>query len=355
MSEKVTIAAIARACGTSIGTVDRALNNRSGINPKTKAMVLETADRLGYRTNKIAAALSRKNLKRIAVIYPRAPEGFYRCMEKGIKKAAEDIAIFGVEVESFRYGVDGAQDEDRILHELDTDRYDGFALDPLNRSSADFVDRISAAGKPVVLFNNDLPLSSRLFFVGGDAVQAGRIGGDILGHLMGGEGSAAVLGNFINSMPFLGRYDGFCRSMEKYYPDIQVSCCADCRHDDAVTEQNIAGFINGGRGKHGIFCTSYSSTLGAVQALRRLGGDDVLLVGFDVSRITADAVKDGRCSALIYQAPYRQAYQAVELLSRHILEGWESGEKEILIPSGIAFRENIEDFADGTMRGDFLI
>lgn len=355
MAEKVTIAKIAEACGTSIGTVDRALNKRSGISPKTRELVLATAEKMGYKTNKLAGALSRRNSKRIAVIYPDAPKDFYSCMTKGIEKAAGDISIYGVEVESFRYGVAGADDEKRVLENLDAAKYDAIAIDPLNSESSVFVDRFSALGKPVALFNNDLPQSSRLFFVGGDAVQSGRIGGDILGHLLGGCGCAAVLGNFINSMPFLGRFEGFCQSIEKYYPDIRIETGTDCCHNDDITEQNIESFISRSQGKLGIFCTSYSSTLSAIQALAKLDRNDISLVGYDVSPHTALAVKQGRCTALIYQDPYRQAYQVLELLSRHILEGWESPEKELLIPSRIAFRQNIEDFADGIMRGDIQI
>ncbi len=355
MAEKVTIAKIAQACGTSIGTVDRALNKRSGISPKTRTLVLETAEKMGYKTNKLAGALSRRNSKRIAVIYPSAPEDFYSCMEKGIAKAAEDISIYGVEIESFRYGVKGAEDEKRVLQNLDAEKYDAIAIDPLHSDSAYFVDRFSALGKPVALFNNDLPDSSRLFFVGGAAAQSGRIGGDILGHLLCGSGCAAVLGNFINSMPFLGRFEGFCQSMERYYPGIQIKAGTDCRHDESITEENIKNFIGSCHSRLGIFCTSYSSTLSAIQALERLGRTDIALVGYDVSAHTSLAVKQGRCKALIYQDPYRQAYQVLELLSRHILEGWESPQKELFIPSRIAFRQNIEDFSDGIMLGDIQI
>ncbi|MGI5976763.1 MAG: LacI family DNA-binding transcriptional regulator [Candidatus Limivicinus sp.] len=355
MGEKVTIPKIAEVCGTSIGTVDRALNNRSGISPATRDRILKTAEEMGYRTNKFAGALSRKKSKSIAVVYPAAPRDFYVCMEKGIEKAARDFSAYGMEFHSYRYGVDGAQDEERVLSELDAEKYDGIAIDPLNENSAKFVDRFTQMGKPVALFNNDLPKSSRLFFVGESAVQSGRIGGDILGLLLRGRGSAAVLGNFVKSMPFLGRYEGFASAVREYYPDIDIRPCADCCHSDSITEDNIRAFLDGSTAPRGIFCTSYSSTLSTIQALEKLKRKDVLLVGYDVSRLTAEAVRSGICKALIYQNPFRQAYLVLELLQKHILEGWQSKKEKILIPTRIAFRQNIDDYADGIIREDIDI
>ena len=37
MSARITVKDLARLCGVSIGTVDRAINNRGGINPETAA------------------------------------------------------------------------------------------------------------------------------------------------------------------------------------------------------------------------------------------------------------------------------------------------------------------------------
>ncbi len=355
MEEKVTIAKIARECGTSIGTVDRALNNRSGINPHTRDMVLSTAERLGYKTNKLAGALGRKKLMRIAVIYPNAPVDFYSCIDKGIRKAGQEISDFGVQLNVFRYGVDGAEDELRLLESIDCSKFDAIALDPLNAASAEYVEKFTAAGKPVALFNNDLPGSSRLFFVGSDPLQVGSIGADVLGFLMCGKGSAAVLGNFTHSMPFVGRFDGFCNAMYRLYPDIVIRSCADCRHDGDITEKNIENFLSTADGTKGIFCTSYSSTMGAINALRRLERKDVYILGFDVSNTITKAIKDGVCQAVLYQDPYKQAFQTIQLLSRHILEGWKPREKQIFIETSIVFRQNVDNYTDGISRWDLSI
>nr|MBQ4318343.1 helix-turn-helix domain-containing protein [Clostridia bacterium] len=41
MHKTITVKDIAQICGVSLGTVDRALNDRPGINEETKRMILE--------------------------------------------------------------------------------------------------------------------------------------------------------------------------------------------------------------------------------------------------------------------------------------------------------------------------
>ncbi|PAD69373.1 hypothetical protein CHH83_09545 [Bacillus sp. 7586-K] len=54
---KVTIKDIAQICGVSLGTVDRALNNRKGISEKTRKKVLQVAKEMNYRPDYTARSL----------------------------------------------------------------------------------------------------------------------------------------------------------------------------------------------------------------------------------------------------------------------------------------------------------
>ncbi|HZU08931.1 MAG TPA: LacI family DNA-binding transcriptional regulator, partial [Pseudacidobacterium sp.] len=48
---------IAAALNISIGTVDRALHDRPGVSPKTRAKVMKMAEKLNYRPNVAARSL----------------------------------------------------------------------------------------------------------------------------------------------------------------------------------------------------------------------------------------------------------------------------------------------------------
>ncbi|MEC2346659.1 LacI family DNA-binding transcriptional regulator [Paenibacillus barengoltzii] len=64
----VSIKEIARICGVSIGTVDRALNNRPGISPKTKEKILKVAKEKNYRPDYRAQSLVKGKTKTIGVV-----------------------------------------------------------------------------------------------------------------------------------------------------------------------------------------------------------------------------------------------------------------------------------------------
>src|SRR5260370_39502809 len=78
MKKRVGIKQIAEVANVSIGTVDRALNGRSGISEATPQRVLRIAEELLYQRNLTAPVLSQggTNLK-IGVCVPREIHFYY--------------------------------------------------------------------------------------------------------------------------------------------------------------------------------------------------------------------------------------------------------------------------------------
>ena len=64
----ISTARIAEICGVSQGTVDRALNDRKGINPKTKEKILSVAKEYGYRPNIHASCIAGGRSMLIGVV-----------------------------------------------------------------------------------------------------------------------------------------------------------------------------------------------------------------------------------------------------------------------------------------------
>ena len=58
----VTIKDIAKAANVSRGTVDRALNNRDGVNSDVAARIKALAEDMGYKPNTIAKALATRSI-----------------------------------------------------------------------------------------------------------------------------------------------------------------------------------------------------------------------------------------------------------------------------------------------------
>ncbi|MBO1512523.1 LacI family DNA-binding transcriptional regulator [Metabacillus bambusae] len=65
---KVTIKDIANICGVSLGTVDRALNNRKGISEKTRKKILQVAEEMNYKPDFTARSLVMGKTMTIGVV-----------------------------------------------------------------------------------------------------------------------------------------------------------------------------------------------------------------------------------------------------------------------------------------------
>src|ERR1700733_16181331 len=81
---------IAKALGTSIGTVDRALHGRSGVSARTKERVLRMAEQLGYKPNIAARSLKLNRSLRIAAVLPRELAAFFDPLPQGIRAPADE-------------------------------------------------------------------------------------------------------------------------------------------------------------------------------------------------------------------------------------------------------------------------
>ncbi|GAB2534956.1 LacI family DNA-binding transcriptional regulator [Spirosoma aerophilum] len=86
--DTITIKDIARALNLSTSTVSRALRGSYEINPETKRIVTEYAERLNYRPNPIALSLKENRSRVIAVIVPQIANNFFSQVINGIEAVA---------------------------------------------------------------------------------------------------------------------------------------------------------------------------------------------------------------------------------------------------------------------------
>src|SRR5258708_11530375 len=87
-SRPLGIKDIARALGISIGTVDRAIHGRGGINAITKERVLKMAQNLGYKPNLAARYLKAPRQVRVSVNLPARIGSFFDAVRAGIRDAS---------------------------------------------------------------------------------------------------------------------------------------------------------------------------------------------------------------------------------------------------------------------------
>ena len=94
-----TIKQIAEKAGVSRGTVDRVLNNRSGVNEETARRVLEIARLLDYKPNKAGKALAaQKNKFLIGIMVFSRKNPYFDAVIRGFEEKAEELTFYGLEI-----------------------------------------------------------------------------------------------------------------------------------------------------------------------------------------------------------------------------------------------------------------
>ena len=86
-----TLADIARALGVSKMTVSRAINNHPEISLETRARILDAAQRMNYRPNQFARALTTNRSFLLGVVVPDLMHSFFAEVANGLTKRVGPI------------------------------------------------------------------------------------------------------------------------------------------------------------------------------------------------------------------------------------------------------------------------
>jgi LacI family transcriptional regulator len=164
---RATAKTIAEELGISTATVDRVLNNRSGVKPETIKRVLEKAKELNYKPNKSASLLSRRKQLCVAFVFPTYPEYFWGEIEKGINNALEEIQDFGFTAKIIKTPHDINEQIKVIQDIIKSGSYDGLVFSPSDALPlTNIIDSGIDQGMPIYTFNTDSPSSKRLSYIG---------------------------------------------------------------------------------------------------------------------------------------------------------------------------------------------
>jgi DNA-binding LacI/PurR family transcriptional regulator len=165
-----TIARVAQEAGVGVGTVSRVINGSASVSEATRRRVLDVVAELGYEPNATARALSTGRTRSVGVIAPffTRPSVIERLRGVAPLLAASgyQLVLFDVELPEHRA---------RVFRSL-IGRVDGLLAVTIAPGRAD-LERLAAAGVPVVLVDHDHP---RLPSVTVDDVAGGRMAVDHL-------------------------------------------------------------------------------------------------------------------------------------------------------------------------------
>ena len=255
---KITTTQLARICGVSQGTVDRALHNRDGINPETRARILEIAKEYDYRPN-IPTTDQANSMLIGVVLFDLYNEYFSKLAMSFVNEASR----FGYSI-IFQFSGKDEKNEKKALEYFDYIGVDGIVLFSVGSDNEEYKNYLSSFKKPLVLIGNklfDLP------FVGIDDEKAmydlsrkfaeNLPSGDILyfapvlkKQLHASNAQRMRLNGFVRAMKTLGKSYRIVTNVEELSNFGGIVCATDhyalqaLKHLGYPKDLQIAGFDN---------------------------------------------------------------------------------------------------------------
>jgi ribose transport system substrate-binding protein len=258
----------------------------------------------------------------IAVIPKGTTHEFWKSVHAGAVKASRelDISIFWLGP----LKEDDREEQIKVVDSFKARRVSGIALAPLDDKALRVpVRNASRAGIPVLVFDSSLDSDDAVSFVSTDNYEGGRVAGEHLAQILGGEGKVVLLRMQEGSASTMKREQGFLDAVEEHEG---IEVVSSNQYGGVTTETAFRGSENllsalgaATGGVDGIFCPNESTTFGMLRALQdaNLAGT-IKLVGFDSSSQLVDAMRNGELHGLVLQDPFNMGYLAVKMLVEHL-------------------------------------
>lgn len=142
---------LAKICGVSQGTVDRALNGRKGISPKTKEKILATAQEYGYCPNIHARSIAGGKSMLIGVVVFDLENQYFSDILTAIEK---EFTANGYSTIAMFTNKDSKK-EITCIENLYHMSVDGIVLCPINKGE-EFENYLLSLNTPIVTIGNKL-------------------------------------------------------------------------------------------------------------------------------------------------------------------------------------------------------
>ena len=260
MNKTITVKDIAQICGVSLGTVDRALNDRPGIKEETKRMILETVQKYGYQKNRQAISLASGKSGIIGVLVFNLNSEYFAQLITSIEKSVRDAGCTPV----FLFTGIRQEKERDCVKSLLSMNVDGIITCSCLAEDSCYLD-LQSRGIPVVSVGNKL--GEAIPYVGIDDCKAMY------------DAAKAILAKGYRRLIYISpvlekrntenigaqgeRYAGFCKAISEA-PDTEVAVID--RYENF--EQSILETVEKSTKPTAILCASDNYTICCLRLLR---------------------------------------------------------------------------------------
>lgn len=244
----------------------------------------------------------------VAAVIKGLDNPFFQTMRDGIEGQADADGL-DLEIQAAQDITDTTGQGER-LSALAQQDFGCFIVNPISGNNlVQGLAQISAQDIPIV--NIDQPVDADAAeagdvdiatYVGTDNVDAGRLGGEHMSEILGGEGTVAILGGVAGDQTSNDRIEGFTEVADGDL-DLLPVVAADWDRQEALTR--ATDLLNANADLVGIFAANDDMGLGAARAVANADrSDEVSVISVDGNPEALEAVEAGDLEATVAQYPY---------------------------------------------------
>ncbi len=254
-------------------------------------------------------------------IVPKLVHPFFEDTRVGAEQKAEEL---GVDFQWVAPPTGDPATQVRMIEDLVSRQVNAIVISPNDPASVQPVIA-DAVGRDILVmtFDSDSPDSERLLYIGTDNMTAGRIQGETLNELIGGQGKIGIITGGLGALNLNQRIEGLRSALG---PDVEV--VEPVATDDDV--QRALGvseaLLRGNPDLTGVACVSATGGATLAQVLQSPEFSEraaqMQIVAFDDLEETMRAIEDGIIAATMVQRPVQMGVLSI-LYASEILTGGE--------------------------------
>lgn len=264
-TRRATLKDIAKAMSVSMTTVHRALSDKEGVSEKTREEIKKVASEMGYRTNYVAASLTRKTVKFAIVIPEPTSENryYYLCLWQGIREFLDEVSEFNIETLEFSYIASPGSGGDKLeeIYEKHGDEIDGLlTVGTKHNKSKYYIEKFHDKNIPVVLIGADTQKDKRLCCVKTYDHMAGSLAAELLTSFGDTAKNKKII--LTGDMEMLDQYynaEGFEDYMRENAPYVEIIRASGLQYDQI--REKIKEILIREKDVYGIYSSSARNTI----------------------------------------------------------------------------------------------
>ncbi|WP_165862863.1 LacI family DNA-binding transcriptional regulator [Vibrio sinensis] len=298
---------IAKKLNITRTTVARALNDSSHIKAETKALVLRTANEMGYVRNHVSSALRANQAKKVYafIVQSDASDIYSKDIYDGLVQFSEKVKSFNFELQIIKTDINDSDGQIKALKEILKQKPDGIIITALDKEKTQKIILKSSGTRFISL---GVKICDEVLHVGPDYYRMGRLSADIMIQMLSKDSMIFLVetenDHVSSEMKYRGFLDGLTEKSIQldgphYYLNIFESM-------GEITKS----FANSG-------CSSLFSNRYISEIFEELFKLDIELeksIATGLNNLTSKHLENGSINAAVVEKGYEQSYKAGELM-----------------------------------------